>query len=137
MSWITPIVLFEGFILLNIDFDTMKINKGWIISIPWGNIRPGTLDHRWEGGVQFIVAIIAALCSPWGSWWHVVPNLIFYLTLFWLQFDYGLNYNRDKDWWYLGDTWFDKILKGRELRFYRLALKIILFIGSVWVLMVI
>ncbi len=84
------------------------------------------IDHRVEGLNQLLVLIAIALISD--QW---ILQSIFNLCLFWLLFDYFLNWIRGLDWWHLGSAWMDGILKGWTLRYYRLGLKIVLVIASI------
>ena len=99
----------------NAWFDAWKIRKEWRIM------------HGLEGLIQGTVMLGMALVFGSG-FWGKLSLFVFNLCLFWLQFDYILNFLRGKHWWHLGSAWFDQILKGYELRYWRLALKILLAI---------
>lgn len=108
----------EMLVILNAYFDAFKIQQGWKIK------------HEIEGLIQF--AICCGLGWATGSG---ILNRVFLillnLSVFWIQFDYILNWIRGLDWYHLGTNFFDKILKGYHLRYIRLILKasfVLLFI---------
>lgn len=113
---IIKLLVLEIFILVNAWIDWLKIKEEW------------KLKHGIEGLSQGLFMTGLALFYNWDlkAW----KELSVILCLFWLQFDYALNYLQKKPWWYLGKNVFDRILKGRNLRYWRLGLKISLIIGS-------
>lgn len=119
MNWWVIIIGFELFIAGNAFFDAYKIDK-----------KHWWIKHWLEGPIQFIVILLFSYMAK-GPWYI---NTFFFLSLFWLQFDYLLNRIRKKHWWHLGDAFFDQILKGESLRYYRLGLKIILVVISLIIL---
>ena len=121
MILIWKLIVLEIFIWINAWLDWLKIRKEW------------KLKHGIEGLSQGLFMTGLALVYNWNL--EALKDLLFFLCLFWLQFDYALNYLRKKPWWYLGKNVFDRILKGKNLRYWRLGLKIVLVIGS-FILMV-
>ncbi len=113
---IIKLLVLEIFICINAWFDWLKIKDEW------------KLKHGIEGLSQLTFMTVLALILNWNleAW----KDVVFFLCLFWLQFDYVLNFLRNKDWWHLGDNIFDRILKGVNLRYWRLGLKIVLVIVS-------
>lgn len=112
MSWLITILGLELFILLNVHYDTIRIKNG------------KKIYHGAELALR-IIFISALAFIPGGNYWYI---LIFLLTLFGLQFDYALNWNRNLPWWHLGSAWTDQILKGKNLRYYRLSLKLLIVV---------
>ena len=113
---IIKILVLEVFILVNAWFDWLKIRDEW------------TLKHGIEGLSQGLFMAGLALLLNWNL--EALKDLLFFLCLFWLQFDYVLNFLRGKPYWHLGDNVFDRILPGINLRYLRLSLKIILVVIS-------
>ena len=83
------------------------------------------IDHKIEGFNQLLVLVTLSFISD--RW---ILQSIFNLCLFWLTFDYFLNWIRGLKWYHLGNAWMDQILKGYTRRYYRLGLKILLVIVS-------
>ena len=132
---IIKLLVLEVFICVNAWFDWLKIKDKW------------TLKHGIEGLSQltFMTILAFGLNMKDAPEFHLdsiieylrylvlspgLKLLFFKLSLFWLQFDYVLNFLRNKDWWHLGNNIFDRILKGVNLRYWRLILKVVLVIGS-------
>lgn len=103
-------------ICINAIVDFKKIVAQWYI------------DHRKEGLVQFSTcAALGMVCTE--GVWNRIFLICLNLSLFWLGFDYLLNWLRGKDWYHLGNNFFDRILSGYKMRYYRLALKVSLLIA--------
>ena len=117
---IWKLIILELFIWFNAWFDWLKIKDEW------------KLKHGIEGLSQGLFMTGLALFYNWDL--EAYKDLLFNLCVFWLQFDYALNYLRKKPWWYLGNNIFDRILRGRNLRYLRLSLKIILVVISGFIL---
>ena len=115
MKWYLILAAFELYIFLNALFDRYKIRHEWRIM------------HGIEGTLQLIVILVFAWISPD----RFFVNAFFYLSLFWLQFDYILNILRGLPWYHLGSAITDQILKSCENRYWRIGLKMILFIISI------
>lgn len=128
---IYKILILELFIIINASFDAWKIKKDWKIR------------HGIEGFVQGLVISCVSLYGKieFDAWWPLISThgwliFAFGLCLFWLQFDYLLNWIRTligesrKKWWHLGSAFMDQILKGYVLRYWRLGLKIVLVVVS-------
>ena len=118
---IIKLLILEVFICINAWIDWLKIKEEW------------KLKHGIEGLSQGLFMAGLTLFYNWNL--EAYKDLLFFLCLFWLQFDFLLNWMRHKKWYHLGTNIFDKILRGRNLRYLRLSLKIILVIGS-FILMV-
>ena len=128
MDYTTIILAVLGvlqFSILNALADTLKIKFDLKIM------------HGIEGAVQGILLITLALILE-SDWQGRILLALLNFTLFWLVFDYCLNYmrriiNKETwiDWWHLGDAWFDQILKGFENRYKRLILKATLVITAI------
>ncbi len=117
---IIKLLILEVFICVNAWFDWLKIKDEW------------KLKHGIEGLSQGLFMTGLALFYNWDlkAW----KELLFNLSLFWLQFDYVLNFFRKIEWWKLGTNVFDRILPGINLRYLRLSLKIILVVISGFIL---
>ena len=113
------LLVFELFVWANAIYDAMRISNG----------EP--IHHKLEVLFRGTVLIMISLVFNWS--WDFWKELLFFLFMFW-QFDYVLNYVRGKKWWYLGNAWWDKILKGCNLRYLRLGMKVILVLGSILIL---
>ena len=117
MNWFIIIFGLELFLILNVNYDTNQIRQG------------KKIHHGAELALR-IIFISALALVPAGNYWFI---LIFLLTLFGVQFDYALNWNRNLPWWHLGNAWTDRILKGKNLRYYRLSLKLLIVVIALYV----
>ena len=100
------------FVVVNAVYDFKKISAGTPI------------NHRKEGLVQFTICAAFGMVCTTGVWSRIFLACL-NLSIHFLIFDYLLNYLRGKKWFYLGSNFFDTILKGFNLRYYRLALKVL------------
>ena len=107
--------ILEMFILSNAVYDSERI------------ANDKRINHCAETLVRGAFMVGLALTFNWNL--NAWEELLFFIFLFW-QYDYVLNYVRVKPWWYLGNTFFDKFLKGRNLRYIRLGLKVVLVVGA-------
>lgn len=115
MNWYLSISLFILYIFSNAYIDSLRI------------VQDIDLNHYWEGLKQITIILLFALFTEKfkGQGWIAFSTKLFlFLSLFWLTFDYTLNFIRRVKWWHLGDAITDQILKGYNLRYYRLGLKI-------------
>jgi hypothetical protein len=112
MIWLN-IFAMQLMVMGNAWFDAWKIKREWRIM------------HGLDGAIQGTILLGSAIWFGEG-FWGKATLFIFNLCFFWLQFDYILNFLRRKHWWHLGSALFDQILKGYDLRYWRLALKILL-----------
>ena len=131
MILIWKLIILEIFIWINTIYDGGRIQ----------NNKP--IYHGQEALVRLVFMTGLALVFNWTSIFPFVMHspmdawkeLLFFICIFW-QFDYTLNWIRPKPWWYLGTAKLDLILKGKNLRYWRLGLKISLVIGSLILLLI-
>ena len=109
------LVILEVAIWINAIYDSQRIAN---------NKR---INHCAEALFRGVFMVTLAVTFNWtpDAW----KELLFFIFWFW-QYDYVLNYVRVKPWWYLGTSVFDKFLKGKNLRYIRLGLKVVLVVFS-------
>ena len=95
--------------------------------------------HGLNIAVRLIVLGVLALCTYDGILSYL-KNIVAYIALFWLLFDYAINTFRNKlgekwiHWWYVSGNGIDSFLsdqKGYTYRYLRLAIKIAVFIITI------
>ena len=95
--------------------------------------------HGLNIAVRLIVLGVLALWAQDGII-DYLKNIVAYIALFWLLFDYAINTFRNKfgenwiHWWYVSGEGIDGFLgknKGYTYRYLRLSIKFILFITTI------
>lgn len=115
---IAKIGILIGFTFVNAFYDNYKINKGLI------------MDKNVEGFNQllFCLSLSFLMVTDIST---ILTGFVLYIALFWLVFDYLLNKIRGLSWWHLGSGPIDSILKGYNLRYFRLIVKIIFVVFAI------